>query len=82
MRWTKEQPSVYRSSPIAVRGFCPDCGTPLFLKYDDDHRIRLTVGSLDDPGRAEPTSHYGIESRLGWVRSKPGLPEEETQERF
>ena len=35
LKWTKEPPAVYRSSPIATRGFCPACGSPLFLQYDD-----------------------------------------------
>lgn len=31
LEWTASRPAVYRSSPIAERGFCPDCGSPLFL---------------------------------------------------
>jgi hypothetical protein len=81
LRWTKQQPADYRSSPIAVRGFCPECGSPLFLQYEDDDLIRLTVGSLDHPERILPTGHYGIESRLAWADIGVGLPEEETRER-
>ncbi|AJD45916.1 GFA family protein [Rhizobium sp. SEMIA 4085] len=80
--WTTGKPSVYRSSPIATRGFCASCGTPLFLRYDGDELIRLTAGSLDHPERIRPAGHYGIESRLRWAECGPGLPEEETQERF
>ncbi|WP_259665181.1 GFA family protein [Rhizobium bangladeshense] len=47
--WIKASPAVYRSSPIATRGFCGKCGTPLFLQYDGDELIRVTVGSLDRP---------------------------------
>jgi len=49
LRWTKEKPDAYRSSPIATRGFCPGCGSPLFLQYDDDDLIRVTVGCSIDP---------------------------------
>nr|WP_308737972.1 GFA family protein [Rhizobium sp. TH2] len=64
------------------RGFCPECGSPLFLQYDDDDLIRLTAGSLDHPERRTPAGHYGSESRLAWADVGPGLPEEETREKF
>jgi hypothetical protein len=82
LQWQDGRPSVYRSSPIATRGFCPDCGSPLFLNYDDDAFIRLTVGSLDHPELVRPEWHYGVESRVPWVDCWHGLPTQETQERF
>ncbi|MBW9118103.1 GFA family protein [Rhizobium cauense] len=82
LRWTSKQPRAYRSSPIATRGFCKDCGTPLFLKYDADELIRLTIGSLDRPQDVLPQGHYGVESRLKWIDCGRGLPEEETHEKF
>lgn len=82
LHWEGAKPASYRSSPIAVRGFCPECGTPLYLYYDRDHYLRLTFGSLDDPERVKPGGHYGIESRLSWVDCWADLPGEETQERF
>jgi hypothetical protein len=81
IEWTAP-PAWYRSSPIARRGFCPDCGTPLFLQYDDSEFIRLTAGTLDHPDRITPAGHYGVESRLAWADCGPGLPEEATKERF
>ena len=70
------------SSRFGYRTFCAECGTPLYLDYDRDHYLRLTVGSLDDPERVKPGGHYGIESRLSWVDCWADLPGEETQERF
>ncbi|WP_183782198.1 GFA family protein [Rhizobium sp. BK456] len=81
-RWTKGRPRSYRSSSIATRGFCDLCGTPLYLQYDNDELIRVTVGSLDYPERVRPSGHYGVESRLGWADGGRGLPEEKTQETF
>lgn len=81
IEWTAP-PAVYRSSPIAERGFCPICGSPLFLQYDDSEFIRVTAGTLDHPDRIMPAGHYGIESRLPWADCGTGLPEEETRERF
>mgnify|MGYP000285292272 CR=1 FL=1 len=82
LKWTGPPPAVYRSSPIATRGFCPECGSPLFLQYDDDELVRLTVGSLDNPESIHPAGHYGVESRLSWADIGSGLPEEETKEKF
>jgi hypothetical protein len=79
---TNGLPAVFRSSPIASRGFCPTCGSPLVLQYDSDDLVRLTAGSLDHPEQIKPAGHYGVESRLPWANIGPGLPEEETKERF
>jgi hypothetical protein len=72
-----------RSSPIARRSFCPRCGTPLTLAYDDrPERLALHAGTLDHPGRIAPVSHYGIEGRLAWVDCGQDLPERPTEERW
>lgn len=55
-------PDEYASSPIAMRGFCRECGTPLSFRYPDSDRIDLTIGSFDDPSRFRPTSHFAAES--------------------
>jgi hypothetical protein len=82
LHWEGAKPAIFRSSPIATRGFCPNCGSPLLLNYDDDDFIRLTAGSLDHPELVRPEGHYGVESRLPWVDCWNDLPSEETQERF
>ncbi len=77
--WTKGEPGVFRSSNLAARAYCRDCGTPLSFSYDlPEARFYVTIGSLDDPGAAAIERHYGIESRLGWVRFCDDLPAEET----
>lgn len=81
VEWTN-LPASYRSSPIAQRGFCPACGSPLYLQYDDDSRIRLTVGSADLPERFPPQSHYRVESKLGWMNCGEELPQQETKENW
>jgi hypothetical protein len=70
-----------RSSPIATRGFCRECGTPLFLMYDDSDAVGILVGTLDEPERFIPAYHYGVESRLPWVDCGAALPAEATSER-
>jgi hypothetical protein len=82
LRWITLPPALRRSSPIAERGFCPECGTPLLLSYDGRSDIALTVGSLDDAASWAPASNYGVEGRLPWVDCGKGLPEADTKERF
>lgn len=60
--WAHE-PDRYASSPIARRGFCATCGTPLTFEYvEGSENIDLTVGSFDDPSRFRPTTGFGAES--------------------
>lgn len=61
VKWERE-PDLYRSSPIAERGFCSACGTPLTFWFPEAPHMDLTVGSFDDPYRFKPTSHSGCES--------------------
>ena len=72
--WTRGAPATYRSSSIAERGFCSQCGTPLSFRYLAKDHIALTTGSLDQPERARPTSQYAIESRLPWFHELADLP--------
>lgn len=61
--WTTREPERYRSSPIADRGFCRDCGTPLTFEYvEGSVRLDLTVGSFDDPYRFRANAAFGAES--------------------
>ena len=61
VRWEGE-PDRYASSPIAVRGFCGACGTPLSFEFPDSANMDLTVGSFDEPHRFRPVHHFGVES--------------------
>ena len=72
--WLKGTPGVFHSSEAAERGFCRDCGTPLFFRYVDRDRIAISLGSLDDPSRVVPEKQYGTESRLAFVATISTLP--------
>ena len=74
VRWLSEPPKLYASSTFARRGFCPDCGTPLSFAYGDSQKMDLSVGSLDDPARIRPTSHFAVESRVANWHAEDGLP--------
>ncbi|PAX09484.1 GFA family protein [Sphingomonas lenta] len=78
--WNAAEPDRYRSSPIAVRGHCAECGTPLTYEGDGSTHLDLTVGSFDEPGRFRPTSHAGIESRHEAWLDTSALPGKRTDE--
>ncbi len=62
--WTRGEPAAFRSSSIAERDFCRDCGTPLTFRRIDGPRIEIMTGAFDRPDRVIPTQQFGTESRL------------------
>ena len=76
--WTEGKPGFFRSSSIAERGFCRDCGTPLSFRYLDSDEIDVTISSLDQPEEVEPQGQYGIESRMPWFDRLAALPGSQT----
>ena len=45
--WTRGSPSAFKSSSIAERDFCRDCGTPLSFRRIGGPRIELLTGTFD-----------------------------------
>jgi hypothetical protein len=80
LAWTHGRPGVFASSELVERGFCGDCGTPLFFRYIDRDRISVMVGSLDDPAPIVMEEQFGIESRLPAFATLHTLPGETTTE--
>ncbi len=66
--------------PLADRGFCQECGSPIAFQYRGAGHITIWVGSLDHPEDFEPEAHWGIESRLSWVDIHADLPGYRTEE--
>lgn len=71
-------PATYASSPIATRGFCSRCGTPLYFAYNDSTHMDLMAGAIDQADALRPFTHFGVEARLEAFRHLDGLPEERT----
>ena len=67
IEWSGTEPVKYRSSNVATRWFCPDCGAMLAFKYDADDGIDIAATSLDDPSAVTPTMHTWYASRVAWV---------------
>jgi hypothetical protein len=64
LTWTRGQPATFRSSAHVDRGFCANCGTPLFYDEVTGDRVTLTIGSIDRPDMFPPNRQDGIERRL------------------
>lgn len=75
VEWTTREPDRYASSPIANRGYCRECGTPLTFEFPDSENMDLTIGSFDDPARFRPRHHFGVESMHRQWLDTAGLPE-------
>jgi hypothetical protein len=79
--WTRGQPNIFRSSSIVQRGFCKNCGTPMFMFEEGDSFIDLAVGTMDNPNAIEALqSQIGIESRVRWFSTLHDLPESSTDQ--
>jgi hypothetical protein len=80
--WTRGKPVMFRSSSIAERDFCADCGTPLSFRRIGGPRIEILTGTFDRPDRLVPTQQYGTEARLGWVVTIANLPSQTTLQNY
>jgi hypothetical protein len=45
------------------RGFCNQCGTPLFYRHDESNGLSVTIGSLDTPQLIPIMFEMGNEGR-------------------
>ena len=80
LTWTRGAPAVFKSSEQVERGFCRDCGTPLYYDYVESPHLSVTTGSLDNPADFPPRVQFGIEGRMPWFDTLSGLAEEGTTE--
>ena len=80
--WTRGQPASFRSSSVAERDFCKDCGTPLGYRLMFCDSIEILTGTFDRPDRVVPTMQYGTEARLGWTGTIANLPSKTTLQNY
>lgn len=72
LQWTKAEPTRFQSSSHVMRGFCPNCGTP--LTYEAPDGVALAIGAFDDPSVLRPVVQYGTEGKLPYTDDLPKLP--------
>jgi hypothetical protein len=66
LSWTRGAPARFMSSSHVARGFCKECGTPLFYEYLASDDLAVTTGSLDEPYRFPPKDQFGLEAVMPW----------------
>jgi hypothetical protein len=72
---TSGAPAERRSSPSAIRSFCPRCGTQLtFREIARPSWIDVTVGSFDRPEDLQPDHHIFTANQLPWMSIDDALP--------
>jgi len=81
LKFTKEDPKYFQSSPIGERGFCQHCGSRLnWMSPDRADWTVVFAGSLDHPERVVPTEHLSVESQLPWYEIADSLPRSRTED--
>ena len=67
--------ATVKSSEVGHRGFCRDCGTPLYMEDDDAPFTRdVSLATLDRPERIAPGFHMFYGSRIAWAAAGDDLP--------
>jgi hypothetical protein len=73
--WSKGEPTWYRSSRYAERGFCPSCGSTVGMREEVlADRVQICVGSLDTPDEAVIDDHVWVSQRVRWFDVKDDRP--------
>jgi hypothetical protein len=73
--WIGAEPTRFRSSADAERGFCPKCGSTLSMHEQVlADRVQITVGSLDEPDRVRIDDHVWTEDSIAWFEIADELP--------
>lgn len=65
----------YRSSDKGERGFCRECGSSLFARFEDDPLVYISPGSLDDDSGLKTTGHIFVTHRGQSYEINDGLPQ-------
>ena len=70
--WTRGTPKYFRSSEAVQRGFCEVCGTP--LSFEMGEHLGVSIGALDDPEAAAPTTQLIWPEKLSYADRLGELP--------
>lgn len=69
------EPGWFHSSDVVRRGFCRDCGTPLFYQEIGGDHLAILLGTLDDPQAVAPEWQSDIYGKPGWFGGLDALPD-------
>lgn len=72
VRW---HASIADSGNAMRRGFCPQCGTPIFSMAESrPYQTIIRAGALDDPGLIGPQAVIWTDAAPTWAHHDPDLP--------
>lgn len=67
--------AAVKSSNFGHRGFCRDCGTPLYMRVDHQpETIDFSIATLDRPDALRSGYHIFYGSRIAWAEACDDLP--------
>lgn len=64
----------YRITDRARRGFCRECGSPLFWQIDEQDSTGIVAGSLDDASDIAPIGHIFVRDKAPYYAINDDLP--------
>ena len=67
LTFTRGAAAEFRSSASGVRGFCRDCGTPLYFRVDGGAHVSFMIVAFDAPAAHPLSFEYGVEGTLPQV---------------
>lgn len=65
----------YKTSDVARRGFCRDCGSNLFWEPVGQDATGIVAGSLDDPAGLRTIGHIFVGEKPGFYEISDELPQ-------
>ncbi|HEY7750559.1 MAG TPA: GFA family protein [Aestuariivirgaceae bacterium] len=78
VRFTRNVPAVYESSPDVWRSFCSICGSPIsYRSRRFPNEVHFYVGVMDHPERYRPTAHVYFGEHLPWFDTRDELARHE-----
>jgi hypothetical protein len=64
----------YQITDRARRGYCRECGSPLFWQIDEQDSTGIVAGSLDDASDIEPIGHIFVRDKAPYYAIDDDLP--------
>jgi len=65
----------YKTSYVARRGFCRDCGSSLFWQPFEQDATGIIAGTLDSPNELRTMGHIFVGERLSFYDIADDLPQ-------
>ena len=74
VEFVRGEPTEYRSSPPAHRGFCATCGTALTYRTEKrPDQLDITSATFDRPERFAPKKEIYVAEKLAWEVLHPAM---------